>query len=160
MSERITKRIDVDCIELFPNDALSTKVFRDDTSITCNMPGTIWKLINKIYEYENLEDQLKAKGIAIDTNEIVSHIVTSVDDLSKEMLSAAYRKQELNYRITEACLQIEEQVDDEYPDTKAELKKAARVLAERFLKNYDNSLTDEANWENVISHYIYYDLDK
>lgn len=160
MSERITKRIDVDCIELFPNDALSTKVFRDDTSITCNMPGTIWKLINKIYEYENLEDQLKAKGIAIDTDEIASHIVTSADDLSKEMLAAAYRKQELNYRITEACLQIEEQVYDEYPDTKAELKKAARVLAERFLKNYDDSLTDEANWNHVISHYIYYDLDE
>lgn len=160
MSERITKRIDADCMELFPNDALSMKVYQDETSIACNTSGTIWKLVNKLYEYENLEDQLKTKGITMDADTIASHIVTSVDDLLPEMLEAAYRKQELKYRITEAYLQIEEIVYDKYPDTKAKCKKAARVLAERFIKNYDDSTPDDQQWNKVISDYIDYDLDE
>lgn len=160
MSERITKRIDADCMELFPNDAPSIKVHKNETSIACNMPGIIWKLVNKLYEYENLEDKLKAKSIAMGADTIASHIVTSVDDLSPEMLEAAYRKQELKYRITEAYLQIEEIVYDKYPDTKAKCKKAARVLAERFIKNYDDSTPDDQQWHKVISDYIDYDLDE
>lgn len=160
MSERITNRINTDCVELFPNSTLPMKVYRDESDIAYHMSENMWTLVTKLCEYETLEDKLKTKGIDLDEDYITSHIVSSVDDLSPEMLEAAYRKRKLEYLAKEACRQIDEQVFDKYPDTKAALKKATDVLAKRFINNYDGNLSDEANWNHVISHYIEYDLNE
>lgn len=154
MSERITKHIDEDCVELFPGSTLPMKVYRDETDIAYRMSDTMWELITKLCKYENLEDELKAKGIALDAGSIASHIISSVDDLSPEMLEAAYRKRELEYRTEDARLQIEEQVDDNDPVVKAIIIDAAEVLAERFLDNYDCNTPENQLWSNVISQYI------
>lgn len=102
MSERITKLIDEDCVELFPGSALPMKVYRDETDIAYHMSDTMWELVTKLCEYENLEDELKAKGIALDADSITSHIVSYVDDLSPEILEAVYRKRELEHRAKDA----------------------------------------------------------
>ena len=106
MSERITKRIDDDCVELFPGSTLPMKVYRDETDIAYRMSDTMWELVTKLCEYENLEDELKTKGIALDAGSIASHIVTSVDDLSPEMLEAVYRKRELEHRAEDAWINL------------------------------------------------------
>lgn len=106
MSERITKRIDDDCVELFPGSTLPMKVYRDETDIAYQMSDTMWELVTKLCEYENLEDELKTKGIALDAGSIASHIVTSVDDLSSEMLEAVYRKRELEHRAEDAWINL------------------------------------------------------
>lgn len=154
MSERITKRIDEDCVELFPGSALPMKVYRDETDITYRMSDTMWELVTKLCEYEHLEDDLKAKGIALDAGSIASHIVSSVDDLSPEMLETAYRKRELEYRTEDARLQVEKQVDDNDPVTKAIVMEAADVLAERFIYDYDCNIPENQLWSDVIRQYI------
>lgn len=154
MSERITKRIDADCVELFPERALPMKVYRDETDVAYHMSESMWSLVNKLCDYENLEDKLKAKGITLDADTIVSHIVSSVEDLSPEMLEAAYRKRELEYRTEDALRQVEEQVDDDDPVVKAIVMDAAEVLAERFLDNYDCNIPENQLWSNVISQFI------
>jgi hypothetical protein len=118
----------------------------------------MWELVNKLCDYENLEDQLKAKGIIIDADTIASNIISSVDDLSPEMLEAAYRKRELEYRTEDARRQIEEQVDDDDPVTKAVIMEAADVLAERFIDNYDCNISENQLWSNVINQYIETDM--
>jgi hypothetical protein len=134
------------------------KVYQDETDIAYRMSDTMWELVNKLCDYENLEDQLKAKGIAIDANAIASNIISSVDDLSPEMLEAAYRKRELEYRTEDARRQIEEQVDDDDPVTKAVIVEAADVLAQRFIDNYDCNISENQLWSNVINQYIETDM--
>jgi hypothetical protein len=158
MSERITRRLSKDCVELFPDRALPMKVYQDETDIAYRMSDTMWELVNKLCDYENLEDQLKAKGIAINADAIASNIISSVDDLSPKMLEAAYRKRELEYRTEDARRQIEEQVDDDDPVTKAVIMEAADVLAERFIDNYDCNVSENQLWSNVISQYIETDM--
>lgn len=158
MSERITKHIDADCVELFPDRALPMKVYRDETDIAYRMSDTMWELVTKLCEYENLEDELKTKGITVEADAIASHIVSSVDDLSPEMLEAAYRKRELEYRTEDARRQVEEQVDDDDPVTKAIVMDAADLLAERFLYNYDCNIPENQLWSNVISQFIENDM--
>lgn len=154
MSERITRRLSKDCVELFPDRALPMKVYQDETDIAYRMSDTMWELVNKLCDYENLEDQMKAKGIAIDADAIASNIISSVDDLSPEMLEAAYRKRELEYRTEDARRQIEEQVDDDDPVTKAVIMEAADVLAQRFIDNYDCNISENQLWSDVIRQYI------
>lgn len=158
MSERITKRIAPDCVELFPTSAIPMKVYRDETGIAYHMSDTMWELVTKLCDYENLEDKLEAKGISMDADAITSHIVSSVDDLSPELLEAAYRKRELEYRTEDARRQVEEQVDDDDPVTKAILMETADVLAERFLDNYDCNIPENQLWSDVISQYIETDI--
>lgn len=154
MSERITKRIAADCVELFPNDALPMKIYRDETDIAYHMSENMWTLVTKLCEYENLEDKLKAKGIALDADTIESHIVSSVDDLSQEMLEDAYRKCAIKYRTEEAYYYIDKQVDEDDPATKAILIESAEELAEKFIDNYDADVPESQIWSNVISQYI------
>jgi hypothetical protein len=158
MSERITRRLSKDCVELFPDRALPMKVYQDETDIAYRMSDTMWELVNKLCDYENLEDQLKTKGIAINADAIASNIISSVDDLSPKMLEAAYRKRELEYRTEDARRQIEEQVDDDDPVTKAVIMEAADVLAERFIDNYDCNVSENQLWSNVINQYIETDM--
>lgn len=153
MSERITNRISTDCVELFPNSTLPMKVYRDESDIAYHMSENMWALVTKLCEYETLEDKLNAKGIDLDEDYITSHIVSSVNDLSPEMLEAAYRKCELEYRTEDACRHIEEQISDDDPVTKAALMKSAKVLAEKFIDNYDCNIPENYIWSNLIDQY-------
>lgn len=153
MSERITRRIDDGCIELFPNSALSMKIYRNETDVVYHISNNMWVLANKLCSYENLENNLKAKGIALDADSITSHIVSTADDLSPELLEAVYRKRELEYRSEDARRQIDEQVHEDI-ETKGILREAADVLAERFIDKYDCNISENQLWSNIISDFI------
>lgn len=113
----------------------------------------MWVLANKLCSYENLENNLKAKGIALDADSITSHIVSTADDLSPELLEAAYRKRELEYRSEDARRQIDEQVHEDI-ETKGILREAADVLAEQFIDKYDCNISENQLWSNIISDFI------
>lgn len=153
MSERITKRIAADCMELFPTGATPMKIYRDKTNITYHISDNMWNLVAKLYEYENLENKLKNEGIQLDAAAIASHIISSVDNLSPKMLEAAYRKHELEYRTEDARRHIEEQIDDNDLTTKAILMESAEILAERFINKYDCNIPENYIWSNLIDQY-------
>lgn len=154
MSERITKRLDDDSIILFPTRTLPMKMSRNEADLALQTSGNMWELACKLCDYEDLEEKLQNKGISCKINDIASHIVASVDDLSETMLEDAYRKKEMEYRTQDALRQIEEIIDDNEPVTKAMLIEAADVLAERFLDNYDCNIAENQLWDNTINNYI------
>lgn len=154
MSERITKRLDDDSIILFPTRTLPMKMSRNEADLALQTSGNMWELACKLCDYEDLEEKLQNKGISCNINDIASHIVTSVDDLSETMLEDAYRKKEIEYRTQDALRQIEDIIDDDEPVTKAMLMAAADVLAERFLDNYDCNIAENQLWDITINNYI------
>lgn len=101
-----------------------------------------------------VETALAQKGIGLVgiTDADPMHIA---DALPPTVVEAAYRKQELSYRIQDAHVHVVDMHETSacVPDPEAMQSSDFEEIALRFLDDYDCNLSENQQWENVILQY-------
>lgn len=101
-----------------------------------------------------VETELAQKGISlVDVTNADSAYVA--DALPPTIVEAAYRKQELSYRMQDAHVHVIDMHETNacVPDPEAMQSSDFEEIARRFLDDYDCNLSENQQWENVILQY-------
>lgn len=101
-----------------------------------------------------VETAFAQKGIGLVS--IINADPTRIADvLPPTIVEAAYRKQELSYRMQDAHVHVIDMHETNacVPDPEAMQSSDFEEIARRFLDDYDCNLSENQQWENVILRY-------
>ena len=134
--DRITKRIDPDTVELFPDTNLPARINRFDDDMHFRMNESMFAILDKLCDYEDAEELTHTKGVRLSDDDKRQVYL----EISAELLLSDARRHVEQYF---------NDIDDIVPES-IDYDEIASLFTE---ENMDN-VPRQKTWHSVIEQYL------